>query len=93
VSYWILAALWIASSLLASYDVCLGCFAFYLLMRAGCIPADVCEACKIQFELEPDAPPELLQPLSPADTHTVHPLTSPTHSQHLPLSSPSIALH
>jgi Domain of unknown function (DUF4395) len=41
----VLALLLVAASLEAFLGVCLGCKAFALLMRAGVIPASVCERC------------------------------------------------
>ena len=41
----VLALLVVAASLEAFAGLCLGCKAFALLMRAGVIPASVCEAC------------------------------------------------
>jgi hypothetical protein len=42
---WVLALLVVAASLEAFAGLCLGCQAFALLMRAGVIPPEVCEAC------------------------------------------------
>ncbi|MBJ7330985.1 MAG: DUF4395 domain-containing protein [Solirubrobacteraceae bacterium] len=44
-AYVVLAALTVAASLEAFVGLCLGCKAFALLMRAGVIPAEVCERC------------------------------------------------
>ena len=41
----LLAALVVAAGLEAVLGLCLGCRAFALLMRAGVIPAEVCERC------------------------------------------------
>jgi hypothetical protein len=41
----VLGLLTTAASLEAGFGLCLGCKAFGLLMRAGVIPADVCEQC------------------------------------------------
>ena len=43
--YCVLAALVVAAILESAFGVCLGCRAFALLMRAGVIPAEVCESC------------------------------------------------
>jgi hypothetical protein len=40
-----LAAILVAASLESALGYCLGCRMFSLLMRAGLIPADTCEAC------------------------------------------------
>ena len=42
---WVLGALLVAASLEAFAGYCLGCKGFALLMRAGVIPASVCEDC------------------------------------------------
>jgi len=42
----VLGVLVVAASLEAFVGLCLGCKAFALLMRAGVIPAEVCERCK-----------------------------------------------
>jgi hypothetical protein len=44
-AYVLLGALAVAASLEAFLGICLGCHIFALLMRAGVIPADVCERC------------------------------------------------
>lgn len=44
-AYAVLAGLIFAASLEAFAGICLGCHAFALLMRAGIIPAEVCERC------------------------------------------------
>ena len=41
----LVGAIAIAALLEAVFALCLGCVAFGLLMRAGVIPSDVCEAC------------------------------------------------
>ncbi len=43
--YVVIAALVVAAGLEAFAGVCLGCQAFALLIRAGVIPQEVCEAC------------------------------------------------
>ncbi|MDO8189545.1 DUF4395 domain-containing protein [Conexibacter sp. JD483] len=43
--YVVIAALVVAASLEAFAGLCLGCQAFALLIRAGVIPQEVCEAC------------------------------------------------
>ncbi len=43
--YVVIAALVVAASLESFAGLCLGCQAFGLLMRAGVIPAEVCESC------------------------------------------------
>lgn len=45
VAAWVLAPLLAAALLEAAFGLCLGCKVFALLMRAGVIPASVCEAC------------------------------------------------
>ncbi len=44
-AYAVLGALVTAAVLESVFGVCLGCRAFALLMRAGVIPAEVCESC------------------------------------------------
>lgn len=44
-AYGVLVALVVAASLEAFAGLCLGCHVFKLLIRAGLIPAEVCEAC------------------------------------------------
>ncbi len=44
-AYVVIAALVVAAGLEAFAGFCLGCQAFALLMRAGVIPAEVCESC------------------------------------------------
>jgi hypothetical protein len=44
-AYLVLGALTMAATLESVFGVCLGCRAFALLMRAGLIPAEVCERC------------------------------------------------
>jgi uncharacterized protein DUF4395 len=41
----LLAALIVAATLESAFALCLGCRLFALLMRAGVIPAEVCERC------------------------------------------------
>ena len=43
--YVMLGGLVVAATLESVFGICLGCIAFGGLMRAGVIPADVCEAC------------------------------------------------
>jgi Domain of unknown function (DUF4395) len=43
--YAVLAALIVAAVLESAFGLCLGCRAFALLMRAGVIPAEICESC------------------------------------------------
>jgi Domain of unknown function (DUF4395) len=43
--YAVLGALLVAAILESVFGLCLGCRAFALLMRAGVIPAEVCESC------------------------------------------------
>lgn len=43
--YAVLGALLLAALLESVFGLCLGCRAFALLMRAGVIPAEVCESC------------------------------------------------
>jgi Domain of unknown function (DUF4395) len=45
VGYFLLGALAVAAGLEAFAGVCLGCHIFAVLMRAGVIPAEVCERC------------------------------------------------
>jgi Domain of unknown function (DUF4395) len=45
VAYVLVAMITVAASLESVLGFCLGCKAFALLMRAGAIPADTCEAC------------------------------------------------
>ena len=43
---WVVVGLLAAAALLESaFGICLGCRVFSLLMRAGLVPDDVCEAC------------------------------------------------
>jgi len=49
ISYWIWATLLIVATLLWSFDICLGCSLFYLLMRTGIIPETVCVKCRIKY--------------------------------------------
>ncbi len=68
VAYWILSALWIASALLASYDLCLACALFAVLMRLGLVPESICVECRIHFEVEDetaDEPQPLAKQLKP----------------------------
>jgi hypothetical protein len=44
-AYVVLGALVFAAVLESAFGICLGCRAFALLMRAGVIPAEVCESC------------------------------------------------
>jgi hypothetical protein len=44
-AYVVLGALVVAAILESAFGICLGCRAFALLMRAGVIPAEVCESC------------------------------------------------
>ena len=44
-AYAVLGLLIVAATLESAFGYCLGCKAFGLLMRAGIIPAEVCEAC------------------------------------------------
>jgi len=43
--YAVLGAIIVAATLESALGLCLGCRLFALLMRAGLIPADVCESC------------------------------------------------
>jgi Domain of unknown function (DUF4395) len=55
-AYAVLGALLLAAVLESVFGLCLGCKAFALLMRAGVIPADVCERCNdIWIERQPPA--------------------------------------
>jgi hypothetical protein len=51
----VLGLLVVAASLEAFAGLCLGCKAFALLMRAGIIPADVCERCNDIWATTPTA--------------------------------------
>lgn len=53
----VLAALVVAAGLEAFAGLCLGCRAFALLMRAGVVPADVCERCNDLWAGRPTAAP------------------------------------
>ncbi|HEY7633307.1 MAG TPA: DUF4395 domain-containing protein, partial [Thermoleophilaceae bacterium] len=44
-AYVVLALLIVAATLESVFGICLGCRLFTLLMRAGLIPAEVCERC------------------------------------------------
>jgi hypothetical protein len=44
-AYALLCALILAATLESAFGLCLGCKAFALLMRAGVVPAEVCERC------------------------------------------------
>jgi hypothetical protein len=56
--YAVLGALLAAATLESAFGVCLGCRAFALLMRAGWVPAEVCERCNdIWAGRIPPAPP------------------------------------
>jgi hypothetical protein len=50
----VLGLLVVAASLEAFAGYCLGCKVFALLMRAGVIPADVCEACNDIWSRQPE---------------------------------------
>lgn len=50
----VLGMLVVAASLEAFAGFCLGCKAFALLMRAGVIPSEVCEACNDIWARRPD---------------------------------------
>ena len=57
-AYVVLGALVVAATLESVFGLCLGCRAFALLMRAGVIPAEVCERCDdIWAARTPTAPP------------------------------------
>ena len=46
-AYLILGVLILAATLESVFGLCLGCKAFALLMRAGLVPAEVCERCAV----------------------------------------------
>lgn len=46
-AYLILGVLILAATLESVFGLCLGCKTFALLMRAGLIPAEVCERCSV----------------------------------------------
>jgi Domain of unknown function (DUF4395) len=52
-AYIVLGLLVVAATLESVFAYCLGCQAFALLMRAGVIPAEVCERCNNIWELPP----------------------------------------
>ncbi len=52
----VLGMLVVAASLEAFAGFCLGCKAFALLMRAGVIPEEVCEACNDIWSRRPEQP-------------------------------------
>jgi hypothetical protein len=68
-AYVVLGPLIAAAILESVFGICLGCRAFAVLMRAGVIPAEVCERCNnISAELSqpPPSPPALIKPRSSA---------------------------
>lgn len=52
----VLGMLVVAASLEAFAGICLGCKAFAILMRAGIIPQEVCEACNDIWSRRPEQP-------------------------------------
>jgi hypothetical protein len=64
-AYVVLGLLLVAAFLESVLGICLGCRAFALLMRAGVIPAEVCESCNdIWAGRTPPAPPTAATGLS-----------------------------
>ncbi len=61
-AYVVLGALVVAAILESAFGICLGCRAFALLMRAGVIPAEVCESCNDIWA--PRTPPAASSPSS-----------------------------
>jgi hypothetical protein len=55
VAYVMLAMIVVAATLESVFGYCLGCRIFALLMRAGVIPAHVCEECKDIWKRVPDS--------------------------------------
>lgn len=58
----VLGLLVVAASLEAFAGLCLGCKAFALLMRAGVIPASVCESCNDIWSRQPGRGPGVPNP-------------------------------